>query len=103
MNTDIEPVVVDDPVPLSKNAAKPLDAKIRVAANKVAAHVDRLLTLMDQAATGQAHVALGFATPAAYFYDSVQIAPAGIAQQKLLAALIADRRLTPKVIAEAFK
>jgi hypothetical protein len=82
--------------------AKTLDKKLRAAANRAANNLHDLLTLMETATAQQAHVALGFATPTAYFYDAARIAPTDQAHRKLLAAIISDRRLTPKAIAEAF-
>jgi hypothetical protein len=83
-------------------AAKTLDQKIRRTADKSAINLRALLDLLEAATAGQIHVGLGYPSAAAYVFDAVQIAPAGIAQRKLLAALMSDRRLTPRVIAEAF-
>jgi hypothetical protein len=99
MSTNIAPVVDE---PLTERQAQTLDKKIRAAADKSANNIHDLLNLMDQAATGLGYVALGYPSATAYFYDAVQIAPTDTAQRKLLAAIISDRRLTPKVIAEAF-
>jgi hypothetical protein len=102
VSNDIVPVVTDQLEPLTEAAAKVLDKKIRATANRAANNLHDLLNLMSQAAAGQAYVGLGFATPAAYFYDAVRLDVSDIAQQKLLGALIADRRLTSKAIAAAF-
>ena len=87
--------------PLSERQAKQLDTEIRAASTTAAADIRTLLDLMGQSATGLGYVALGYPSAAAYFYDAVRIAPTDTAQRKLLAAIILDRRLTPKAIADA--
>ena len=87
--------------PMSEREARALDKKLRVAADKSARNLHDLLNLMNEAAAGQAYVGLGYPSAAAYLHDAVRIAPSDTAHRKLLAALVSDRRLTPKVIAEA--
>jgi hypothetical protein len=98
---DVVAEIVDDAAPLTKNQAKELDKQIRAASDRLATNVDRLLDLIEQAARGAIHAALGYSSLAAYFNDAVQIAPTDRAERKLLAAMMSDQGLSQRAIASA--
>jgi hypothetical protein len=102
--TDLVPVVEaeivdDDAAPLSKNDARALDKQIRAVSNRLATNADKLIGLMEQAVTGQIHVALEYASLTAYFSDAVTFAPTDKDERKLLAAIMNGQGLSQRAIA----
>jgi hypothetical protein len=84
---------------LEQQAAHYLDAKIRDTGRNLAANIDALLNLLEQAKAGQIHKALGFPSWPAYVCDAVQIAPSHRTDRKLLAALMSAEGLSQRAVA----
>lgn len=76
--------------PLSKPQAKALDKRIRTASDKVATSVNTLLNLLEEAAPGQIHRALGATSWTAWFRDAVQL------ERKSLMSLMSGRAMSQK-------
>lgn len=89
------------PEPLSENKAKALDKRIRAAGEKVTANIEALWDLLEQAANGQIHVALGFPSWTAYVKDAVQIATSDRVERKELAKMMAGKGMSQRAIAGA--
>ncbi len=90
--------------PLTKPAARALDARIRKASDKLAGDVDALLDLLDRAGRGAIHKAFGVPSWAEWFDDAVQaarITPTDRAGRKALAAVMVGEGLTHRRIAAA--
>jgi len=92
--------------PLSEKEAKALDKKVRAARAKVTTTagtlVDRsevLLDLIEQAARGEIHKALGVSWPA-WFKDAAQIQPVNRAERKSLVALMSGKQLSQRLVAD---
>jgi hypothetical protein len=89
--TKPEPVVDAEIIgPLSKPQAKALDKRIRAASDKVGTNVNALLNLLDEAAYGQIHRALGVTSWTAWFRDAVQL------ERKSLMSLMSGRGMSRK-------
>jgi lambda repressor-like predicted transcriptional regulator len=72
VSTELEPTVDAQIVePLSENAAKKLDKKIRLLADAADAHIHKIRELLAEAKAGQAHVALGYQSGPAYVADAL--------------------------------
>lgn len=101
MTTGTELAVIDAEVvePLTKSAAKTLDKKIRSASDKVSASTENLLTLLEQAAEGQIHVALELPSWTAWFKDAVQIQVSDKFERKELVKLMSGKGMSQRAIA----
>lgn len=89
------------PEPLSERKAQALDKKIRTAGEKLTNDVNALWELLDQAAAGQIHVALGYPSWTAYVKDAVVITPSDKVERKELAKLMAGKGMSQRAIAGA--
>ena len=92
---------VVDYTPLTERQAKSLDNKIRKASEKVNATTDQLFGLLEEAANGRIHEALGFPSWTAWFSDAVQIRPNDRDERKAFAALMSGRGMSQRAIAAA--
>jgi hypothetical protein len=105
MSTELEPTVdaeiVSDPAPLSETEAMKLDGRIQRMVGTVAGNMDTLLTLLEEAAKGEIHVALSFPSWPAYVQDRVKgkLAPTEREERKALVALMGDRGMSQRAIA----
>lgn len=95
----VEATVVDLPEPLSEGKAKQLDKKIRLASIKVADNTATLLDLLEEAAVGQIHVALGYPSWTAYVKEAVTISPADVNERKALVSLMSGKGMSQRAIA----
>lgn len=87
------------PEPLSENKAKALDKKIRAASDKLTDNVNALFDLLDQAAAGQIHVALGYPSWTAYTKDAVRFTPSDKVERKELAKMMSGKGMSQRAIA----
>lgn len=102
MNTELEPAVeaeIVEPQALNKAQAKALDKKVRAASDKWANDRETLADLLDEAARGQIHEALGLPSWTAWFNDAVQIRPVDLTERKALVALMSERGMSQRAIA----
>jgi DNA-binding Lrp family transcriptional regulator len=102
---DVDAELVDEATPLTEKQAKALDKRVRAASAKVttAAEVlldrgEALLDLIEEAARGQIHKALGVTWPT-WFKDAVQIRPETRLERKALVALMSGKSLSQRTIA----
>jgi len=95
----IEPEIIDSTQPFSEEKAKELDAQIRKASEQVVNSFDHLIDLLEQAALGQIHVALGYKSWTAYVKDAVKIAPVDRDERKALAELMSGKGMSNRTIA----
>lgn len=96
----IDAEVVEAPAPLSEGKAKVLDKRIRQASARVAENTAQMLALLDEAATGQIHVALGFPSWTAWVKDAVKITPANEVERKSLVSLMSGKGMGQRAIAD---
>lgn len=73
---------------LSRSQAKALDKRIRAASDKVSTNVNALLNLLEEAAQGQVHRAMGATSWTAWFRDAVQL------ERKSLRSLMSGRAMS---------
>lgn len=85
--------------PLSVSKAKALDKKIRAASIEVADNTAALLDLLEAAAVGQIHVALGYDNWAAYIKDAVNISPTNTDERRALVSMMEGKGLSQRAIA----
>ncbi len=85
--------------PLSKTKAKALDKKIRAASDRVSTTTDALLELIEQAAQGDIHKALGLPSWTAWLKDAVQIQVSDRFQRKEFVKLMAGQGVSQRAIA----
>src|SRR5258705_201924 len=86
--------------PLSEGKANVLDKRIRQACIRVADNTATLLDLLEEAAVGQAHVALGFPSWTAYVKDAVTISPTDADERKVLVSLMSGKGMSVRAIAD---
>ncbi len=107
ITTDVE-VYEGEIVPtlLTKTTAKALNKKIISASNKLTGDVDKvaadtkaLLGLIDEAANGQIHKALEYASWTAWLKDTVRIEPRDPVERKMLVRLMSGEGLPQRAIA----
>lgn len=95
----IDAEIVEVPEPLSEGKAKVLDKRIRQASARVIDNTAMLLNLLDEAAAGQIHVALGFPSWTAWVKDAVQISPTDEVERKSLVSLMNGKGMSQRAIA----
>lgn len=95
-DTETEPAVLE---PLSEKAAKALDKKIRTASDKVSTYTENLLNLLEEAAAGSIHEALGLPSWTAWFKDAVQIAVSDRFERKELVKMMSGKGMSQRAIA----
>jgi transcriptional regulator with XRE-family HTH domain len=98
VNHDTDPVEV---APLTERQAQKLDKRIRTASEKVNVTTDALFELLEQAAAGRIHDALGYASWTAWFSEAVTIRPQDRDQRKAFVALMTGRGMSQRAIAGA--
>jgi Trp operon repressor len=91
-----------EPEPLDKRKAQALDKKSKAASAKVDTNFHALIDLLEDAAKGQIHVALGYATLASYVKDAVRFSVIERIERKSLVALMSDEGMSQRAIADAF-
>lgn len=89
---------VDAPKPLTEAKAKSLDKRIRAASEKLTANMDSLLDLLNEAASGQIHVALGYASWPAYLKDAVKVVPTDRTERKQLVEYMSGKGMSNRAI-----
>jgi hypothetical protein len=87
------------PEPLSEKEAKALDKKIRAASDKLSTQTENLLDLLEQAASGSIHEALGMSSWTAWFKDAVQINVSDRFERKELAKMMSGKGMSQRAIA----
>lgn len=93
--------IVDGPTPLTEREAKALDKKIRAASDKLSTTSENLLNLLEKAASGQIHEALGLSSWTAWFKDAVQINVSDRFERKELAKMMSGKGMSQRAIAGA--
>jgi hypothetical protein len=93
------PEVVNTPEPLSEGKARVLDKQIRQAGARVATEQDKLIELLNKAATGQIHTALGYPSWPAYLKDAVSIVLSDREERKALASLMSGKGVSNRAVA----
>lgn len=96
---ETEPAEVEEVAPLTERQAKALDKKIKAATEKFNTTTEQLFDLLEQAAAGQIHLALGYSSWTLWFAESVKIQPNDKIERKALAALMAGRGMSQRQIA----
>lgn len=100
--TDEDITASVDTTVLDLPRAQRLDKKIRAAGEKIASGYDSLMNLMEQAADGSIHVALGYGTLVDYFNNAVDFKPTDADERKLMVEALSSKgfsqRLTAKVL-----
>lgn len=92
--------MVDFPEPLTEAKAKALDKKVRAAGVKAAASMADLLDLLEEAAVGQIHTALGYASWTAWVSEAVQIAPTDENERKAFVSMMSGKGMSQRAIAD---
>jgi transposase len=87
------------PEPLSATKAKALNKKIHTAMDKMTTQRDAFLDLLDEAAAGQIHVSLGYASWPAYLAAEVQFTPADLTERHDLAVALSGKGASQRAIA----
>lgn len=87
------------PEPLSEGKAKVLDKRIRLASVRASDESAKLLDLLEEAAVGNIHIALG-KTWGEWFKESVTITPADVNERKTLVRLMSGKRCSQREIAQ---
>lgn len=87
--------------PLTERQAEALNKKIIAASDKVSSSREQLVDLLDKAALGQIHVALGYASWTAWFSETVQFRPVDVADRKELARMMASKGMSTRASAKA--
>lgn len=96
-DTEEGSVVVHEP--LSEKAAKALDKKIRAASDKLSTQTESLLNLLEEAAAGSIHEALGLPSWTAWFKDAVQINVSDRFERKELVKMMSGKGMSQRAIA----
>src|SRR6185312_6935765 len=103
MSTELETYEeqTDAAAPLTERQAKALNKKIEAASEKVSASREQLVDLLDEAARGQIHIALGYASWTAWFSETVQIRPLDVADRKELVKMMTSKGMSQRAAAKA--
>lgn len=96
----IDAEIVGEIEPLSEGKAKVLDKRIRLASIRVADNTAQLLDLLEEAANGKIHVALGYPSWPAYIKDAVNVSPADDSERKALVSLMSGKGMSVRAIAD---
>lgn len=87
--------------PLTERQAKALNEKIHKACDKVSFSREALWDLLNEAAQGQIHIALGtYPSWTAWFSENVRIRPLDVADRKELAIMMASRGMSTRAAAK---
>lgn len=87
--------------PLTEREAQKLNNKIKTACDKMNTSREGLWDLLDEAAKGQIHVALGYASWTAWWSETVEIRPLDVADRKELARMMASKGMSTRAGAKA--
>jgi len=98
-----EPIDAELVEPLSKKAAEALDKKIRAASDRLVTHRGKLIELLDEAARGEIHVALGFPSWTAWVKDAVQIQVTDAEERKQWVQLMSGKGMSTRAIAGSLR
>lgn len=82
---------------LTPKKAQALDKRIRAASDKLVSSGENLLNLLDQAARGEIHEALGVSWTA-WFADAVRIIPTDKVERKALVAIMSGKGMSQRAI-----
>lgn len=93
---ETEPAVLE---PLTEKEAKALDKKIRTASDRLSTSTENLLNLLEQAAAGAIHEALGMPSWTAWFKDAVQISVSDRFERKELVKMMSGKGMSQRAIA----
>jgi transposase len=85
--------------PLTEKAAKALDKKIRTASDRLSTTTENLLNLLEEAAAGAIHEALGLPSWTAWFKDAVQINVSDRFERKELVKMMSGKGMSQRAIA----
>lgn len=85
--------------PLSDKEAKALDKKVRTASDRLSTTTENLLNLLEEAAAGSIHLALGLPSWTAWFKDAVQISISDRFERKELAKMMSGKGMSQRAIA----
>jgi hypothetical protein len=103
MSTELVPVteaeIVYEATPLSETEAKALNSEIHWACEQYLIRQETLQDLLEQAYTGQIHVALSYPSWTAWFAKNVHITPEDKAERQLWAAAMSGRGMSQRAIA----
>ena len=98
--TSTEIATIDaEVVQLTERQAKALDKRIRSASDKLSNTTENLLNLLEEAAVGEIHVALGLPSWTAWFKDAVQVQVSDRFQRKELVNLMSGKGMSQRAIA----
>jgi len=98
---EAETAEVVEVAPLTERQAKALNKKIRAANDKMQTDAENLFDLLEQAAAGRIHEALGYASWTAWFSETVQIRPQDREQRKALVAMMTGKGMSQRAAAKA--
>lgn len=96
---DVTPAAPEPLTPLTEGKARALDKRIRQADTRVRTEVCKLLELLEEAAEGDIHKALGYKSWTAWFSEAVQVTPADADQRKKLVAIMSGKGMSQRAIA----
>jgi transposase len=88
--------------PMTKTKAKALDKKVRTATEKITTQRDALFDLLEEAAAGQIHVALGYASWPAWLADAVNYTPVDMTERQELVKAFSAKGASQRAIAGMF-
>lgn len=91
--------VVEDVEPLTKREATALNKKIQTMSKRVSDNAFELLSLLEQAATGSIHKALGYNSWTAWYSDNVQIDVSDKSERKMLVTMMSGKGMSQRAIA----
>jgi hypothetical protein len=84
---------------LTERQAKALDKQIRAASDRLTSNVEALWELLEHAAGGEIHVALGYSSWTAYVKEAVRFTPSDRIERKALVSLMSGRGMSQRAIA----
>jgi len=88
--------------PMSKTAAKALHKKVQSATTKILTQREVLFDLLEEAAAGQIHVALGYASWPAWLADAVNYTPLDLTERQELVRAFSAKGASQRAIAGMF-
>lgn len=91
---------MEEYTPLTERQAKALDNKIRTATDKISTSREQLVELLDKAAKGQIHIALGKRSWTEWFSESVQIRALDVADRKELVKMMSSIGMSQRAAAK---
>jgi len=98
---ETETAEVVEVAPLTERQAKALNKKIRAANDKMNTDAETLFDLLEQAAAGRIHEALGYSSWTAWVADNVALRPQDREQRKRFVQLMTGRGMSTRAAAKA--